>query len=82
MPKTEKRSVYNMKKSNLSVLFAIIFMSVMISIVYFIIPTFLGTVLTSLTTVQLVWLIFGIQVLGSISIGIAFIYIATKVTKP
>ncbi len=75
------RSIKNLKKNNLLIFFSLIFATVIITIIFFVIPTIMSNITTGLTRIQLLLVPFVIQVVGALLICTAFIFIAVKITE-
>lgn len=75
------RSIKNLKKNNLLIFFSLILATVSILIIFFVIPTIINNITIGLTKIQVSLVTFVIQVVGTLLIGISFIFIAVKITE-
>ncbi len=75
------RKIKNLKKNNLLIFFSLILATVIITIIFFGIPTIMSNITTGLTRIQLLLVTFVIQVVGALLICTGFIFIAVKITE-
>ena len=76
-----KRSIKKLKKKNLITFYSLILATVLITMIYLVIPTIMNNIATGLTKIQLALVTFVIQVVGTLLICISFIFIAVKITE-
>ncbi len=75
------RSIKKLKKNNLLIFFSLILTTVLITMIFIVIPTFMNNITINLTKIQASLVTFVIQVVGTLLIGISFIFIAVKITE-
>jgi len=75
------RSIKNLKKNNLLIFFSLILATVLITIIFFGIPTLMNIFTTGLNRIPLLLVTLVIQVVGALLICTAFIFIAVKITE-